>query len=1327
VWGIIPGGPVALWDAGKYNRGFVGDEDKATSSARGGWRRRAIVAALLFCALLVVFHRPVLLTIGRFVVRHYAAGQNLRANFRLEGNVFTYLIIRNLHVVSTGPSEVESIDADLVRVDYNLWDLVRRRMPDFLQDVQVCSARIVLNPAKAPPKPRRKKASEKSTGLPGIFPKKLQLSDATVVVRDSPRDFVVEHLNLDLNPRTPGELKIERLQFPTGQTWSRISAQTSYENRNLILRDLAITDSDRIRLLDVDASRIDDNQLSIKLDAAVGGGTVTGSVGLGRVGSSLSANVHLVARQVTLADLNKYAALPNDYLDGGMEELIVDGAGVLDAPRTWKGTVTARINDFRGGDLAFDRCVLEASVHDGAAVLRSANVLQGDNQVHLQGSGQLPEKLRELPRSHMALALTAKVPDLSRVAVVSGEKIAGSAQANGKLEMANGELTADLDITAGPLQSANGSVEKLAVSLKAAKTISGNAGASRKGSQTKAAKQPWFSHLQTTVGLNMASLRFRDYAIDSVNGSLASSNDSLKIEKLDVRRKENELTLRGRFRLPENAGKLTAPTGEIEFTLNAPAVGDLWVSDSPDKWTGPLQGNGQIYCKDGIANGAWSISASNLQTRNLVLQQVSSQCAIASNVVYLNDFSARLTSQDFISANGTLDLHAPYRYSGKFSTNLSDLSKLQPLLRELGDQNELAGSLMVNWEGIGVAAKFRNTGKLKLVLENGRYGNLRSLRANVDATYSPEQLDIPTVFVSGNGMDFQAIVQAKGEKLEITKMQLDQGQARYASGYISIPFVWKNLGTSEPLFPANGRVLANFQSEQLDMKKLFQDLGTKSNVAGTLNVKLDARGTFADLDARLGVEMRDLRSEKLPKLEPASITLSAEVQHNQLAILGKLQQSRIQPVELKANLPFDLATVARERKLPDNTPVTAQLQLPRSSVNFIRQFIPAVRQVDGDVAVNTSVSGTIGQPVFAGTADMTINYARASDPTLPGVQNFKARLRFDHNALTLEQFGGELSGGHFTVAGRIVFPKLTSANLDLRVKADSALIARNDTLTVRTDADLKIEGPINRGSITGTVALTNSRFLKNIDLIPIGLPGRPAPQPPASRPELSFPASLRGWKFDIALKTKDPVLIRGNLATGKAVCDLHLTGTGARPLLDGVVRLENAEATLPFSRLEVSSGFLYFDPNDPLNPKIDLHGTSLIQNYTVRVYVYGTMLSPEAVFSSEPPLPQEDIISLLATGTTRQELAGNNSALAGRAAMLLVQQLYHKIFKTGQQPTQSSSVFDRLSVDFGAVDPRTGQQQATARFKINNQFVLIGDVGVGGDYRGMVKYLIRFH
>jgi hypothetical protein len=127
-------------------------------------------------------------------------------------------------------------------------------------------------------------------------------------------------------------------------------------------------------------------------------------------------------------------------------------------------------------------------------------------------------------------------------------------------------------------------------------------------------------------------------------------------------------------------------------------------------------------------------------------------------------------------------------------------------------------------------------------------------------------------------------------------------------------------------------------------------------------------------------------------------------------------------------------------------------------------------------------------------------------------------------------------------------------------------------------------------TVKGNVALTNSHFLKDIDLIPIGLPGRPAPEPIEDRPDYSIKTPpLRDWKFDVAVKTKDPFSIRGNLATGKAIVDLHLGGTGSHPELKGIVKLQGVEATLPFSRLDVTNGFLYFDPSDSFNPKIDLH------------------------------------------------------------------------------------------------------------------------------------------
>jgi autotransporter translocation and assembly factor TamB len=98
-----------------------------------------------------------------------------------------------------------------------------------------------------------------------------------------------------------------------------------------------------------------------------------------------------------------------------------------------------------------------------------------------------------------------------------------------------------------------------------------------------------------------------------------------------------------------------------------------------------------------------------------------------------------------------------------------------------------------------------------------------------------------------------------------------------------------------------------------------------------------------------------------------------------------LQQTKIQPVQITANFPFDVSKILAERRFDENTPLTAKVQLPRSSVNFLRQFLPAITQLDGDLVLDANINGTIAKPVLSGSGDITINRARSSNaPTSPG-------------------------------------------------------------------------------------------------------------------------------------------------------------------------------------------------------------------------------------------------------------------------------------------------------------------------------------------------------
>src|SRR5436189_1343486 len=605
--------------------------------------------------------------------------------------------------------------------------------------------------------------------------------------------------------------------------------------------------------------------------------------------------------------------------------------------------MSLQMTDVHRDPINFDRGLVEISAEQGRGILRSADIVQDVNKFHFRGGIELPATIQDFGRTPSSFEISGTAPDLERLTAGTPVGLTGSAQFTGRIDITNATVEARLGVTGEAVGFEDGLIDKLNCTLRASKHIvHGDT------------KRPWFADLRTAMDFDSTGIRYRDYVVDSAEGSLNSSDDVLGLDRLNLRRTQNELNVHGRYLLPAEVGKFSSQPAQLDIALNAPEAGDFWIVDSPNRVNGPLQLAAQIQWKQETANGQMWLFGSNLRMRDLVFRQLSTQCSISNNVIYLNDLSASLNDTDYVNATGRLDLHRPHRYSGKVSANVANLSALQPLLRASGNQNELAGAVKLDWEGEGqaaaasqpssskstavqVVAPWKNSGKLNLVLQKGRYGNLQSLQANVDTSYSPDSLDVPIIFFATGNMDFRAIARTKGDTLEIDKIELNQtitppprgavrsgalaagaqpvARTNYAYGYISLPFVWRNLETSAAIIPSSGKVSATFQSENLDLKRLFDDLGVKAMTSGIMNARLDAQGTVSDLNARLDIQVRDLRNEYWPKMEAATFELSAQAAQNRLTVTGKLEQARLQPVEVNATMPFDIPKIAGARKL----------------------------------------------------------------------------------------------------------------------------------------------------------------------------------------------------------------------------------------------------------------------------------------------------------------------------------------------------------------------------------------------------------------------------
>jgi autotransporter translocation and assembly factor TamB len=654
-------------------------------------------------------------------------------------------------------------------------------------------------------------------------------------------------------------------------------------------------------------------------------------------------------------------------------------------------------------------------------------------------------------------------------------------------------------------------------------------------------------------------------------------------------------------------------------------------------------------------------------------------------------------------------------------------------------QPKLQGTFTVQWQGAGNFAKDaagpRFSGAAKIKAHQVELNALGPVEADIEGQYSQQAIDFPTFFVSSNGLELRSTISLKDALARVDNIHLRQGQTELLAGYLQLPLDLQKLSAPAGPIPDVDKIDINIASKPLSLDTLFAgiDKSQPAPVQGTVALSILAHGSLSKILAEVKVQGRQLRVPgKL--ISPADLDVDLTLRDQRLVLDTTLRQPQIQPLTIKGDVPLDLATIVSDKRLDPSSPLALAIELPRSSLGFLGKAIPAVHYIEGNVMTDIKVSGTIGHPVFNGLAELDVPAVRMEDITVPAVRGFQARLVFADKQLRFERFGGDVGGGKFNVDGHVDFTTLTAPTLQIEAKADNVLAVRDDNATVRVNADVKVTGPLATATVSGQIGLTKSRYLKDIDIVPLNLPGKPAPQPPApaeGEPSISITAApISHWTFDLGIKTDDPFYIRGNLATGSATVDLRLRGTGLQPLLDGYVSVNHLVATLPFSRLEISNGNISFTPDQPLNPVLNLTGTSSVDNYLITIYITGRAKSPTVLFTSEPPLAQEQIVSLLVTGVTTDQLSSNSEALAGKATLLVLQDLYRRTFKKKASPDDAepkTSLADRVSLNVGEVDPETGKQQASASFKISDTLQFIGDFGVEGDLQGRIKYLIRFY
>ncbi len=411
--------------------------------------------------------------------------------------------------------------------------------------------------------------------------------------------------------------------------------------------------------------------------------------------------------------------------------------------------------------------------------------------------------------------------------------------------------------------------------------------------------------------------------------------------------------------------------------------------------------------------------------------------------------------------------------------------------------------------------------------------------------------------------------------------------------------------------------------------------------------------------------------------EPGGITLDTRLQQNTaqwISAKGYL------PVALFSSTPAD--TSAERRVSGHVEPATAsdRIDLTVASspldLGLVQGFTTAVTDVKGTLEAHVRVTGSAQDPHPEGSIAIA-NGGVTVTPTGVTYSNIAGTVELQPERVHIEQLTVLDNHQNFlSITGDLGVHAREVGGFQIWVNADDFKVIDNKMGNVRIQSAVSLSGQLRSPIVQGYLGVTTGNI--NLDeiiavfgaspyatesAVPVDAGNTTAVLAQAVPAPAAF-SPFDALRMNLSLTVPNDLVVKAsNLQTpgspvGLGALNLTLGGDltatkdpGGAVKLMGEVNTVRGNYDFQGRRFEIlRDGTVRFEGLEQLNPSLDLRTRRLIQGVEARVNVRGTLLKPEIVLSSTPPLEQADILALIVFNQPLNQLGeGQQVSLAQRA------------------------------------------------------------------------------
>jgi translocation and assembly module TamB len=405
------------------------------------------------------------------------------------------------------------------------------------------------------------------------------------------------------------------------------------------------------------------------------------------------------------------------------------------------------------------------------------------------------------------------------------------------------------------------------------------------------------------------------------------------------------------------------------------------------------------------------------------------------------------------------------------------------------------------------------------------------------------------------------------------------------------------------------------------------------------------------------------------------------------------QSLEIDPVKLQgANTNFEIAGAVHftgSRALMLRLNGTADLRL-------LTGFVPDM-DIHGPAQINTSFEGTIDRPRITGKVHIENASARSIDfPT--GLSAIKGDIIFDATRLFFNDMTAQAGGGTLRVSGGVNYAE-SVLRYDVSVRSDRMRIRYPVGMSWLLGGTLRLAGTSQSALLSGRVTIERVTLAGGLEVAATLVSNKESISGPTA--SSSF---LRNLQFDVEAVSAPDARVEWTNAELRAEANLRVRGTWEHPIILGHIHVLSGDLYFAANRYRVTRGDINFANPFRLDPVLNVEATTTVQQYEITLNFSGPSSKLALAYRSDPPLPANDIITLLAMGQTSSEgtaRSGGTQNTSSGATALLSEAISSQV---GGRLERLFGI-TRLRIDPGlsTVGATTSSQTAAARVTVEQQ------------------------